>query len=266
MLRKLVVAVRKRQYTSSSMVEDSTQGAILFRPFPLFSRRTIMPFRIRPAFIVLIALLPGIAAADDSKAIVQRGKRATALVVLPAGQGFGSSFCIDAAGFFVTNEHVVHSLPKEAKVSLVLQPGEAGERVVQAVVVRADARSDLALLKAEGAKELEALELGGVDDLVETAPVTAFGYPFGDRLAVREKQYPNVSVNVGRVTSLRRAHKELEAIQIDAVLNPGNSGGPVLDANGLVVGIVRAGIVGSGVNFAIGSIPEKGPSEHPWIE
>ena len=128
-----------------------------------------MPFRIRPACIVLIALLPGIAAADDSKAIVQRGKRATALVVLPAGQGFGSSFCIDVAGFFVTNEHVVHSLPKEAKVSLVLQPGEADERVVQAIVVRADARSDLALLKAEGGKELEALELGGVDDLVETA-------------------------------------------------------------------------------------------------
>jgi serine protease Do len=211
-----------------------------------------MQTRLRTALVALTALLACTQAdADDPKAIVQRGKRATALLVLPAGQGFGSAFCIDAAGFFVTNEHVVRGLPAGGKVALVLHPGEDGERVVRAVVVRADAEPDLALLKAEGAKDLTALELGGVDDLVETASLTAFGYPFGDRLAVRDKKYPNVSVNVGRVTSLRRARQRLEAIQLDAALNPGNSGGPVLDAGGRVVGIVRAGIGGSGVNFAI---------------
>ncbi|HEX5273369.1 MAG TPA: serine protease, partial [Gemmataceae bacterium] len=211
-----------------------------------------MPFRPRlTSLLFSVTILAGPAAAEDSKTVVQRGKRATALLVLPAGQGFGSAFCVDAAGFFVTNEHVVHDLPAGGKVSLVLHAGEDGEKVIQAVVVRADARPDLALLKAEGARDLTALELGAADDLAETTPLTAFGYPFGDRLAVRDKKYPAVSVNVGRVTSLRRTKEQLESIQLDAALNPGNSGGPVLDANGLVVGVVRAGIRGSGVNFAI---------------
>ena len=211
-----------------------------------------MPRCLRTAIVMLAAL--GLAAssrAADNKTILQRGKSATALVVLPESQGFGSAFCIDAAGFFVTNEHVVHGLPAGGKVSLVLHPGEDNEKVIQATVVRADAAADLALLKTEGAKDLSALELGSVEELVETASLTAFGYPFGDRLSVRDKKYPNVSVNVGRVTSLRKTNGRLESIQLDAALNPGNSGGPVLDADGLVVGVVRAGIRGAGVNFAI---------------
>jgi serine protease Do len=211
-----------------------------------------MPRCLRTTLVLLAVLVLATSTrAEDNKIILQRGKRATALVVLPEGQGFGSAFCIDAAGFFVTNEHIVHGVPAGGKVDLVLHPGEDNEKVIQATVVRADTAPDLALLKTEGAKDLTAVELGTTEELVETASLTAFGYPFGDRLSVRDKKYPNISVNVGRVTSLRKSGERLESIQLDAALNPGNSGGPVLDANGLVVGVVRAGIRGAGVNFAI---------------
>ena len=79
----------------------------------------------------------------------------------------------------------------------------------------------------------------------------AFGYPFGTALATNKKERPAISVNLGRVTSLRKKDGELHRIQLDALLNPGNSGGPVLDKQGKVVGVVVSGVRGAGVNFAI---------------
>ncbi len=77
------------------------------------------------------------------------------------------------------------------------------------------------------------------------------GFPFGQALA-RPGEYPSISINVGSVTSLRRDKDgALHRIQLDAALNPGNSGGPVLDRSGKVVGVVVSGIQGSGVNMAI---------------
>lgn len=58
-------------------------------------------------------------------------------------------------------------------------------------------------------------------------------------------------MNVGRITALRQKGAVLDLIQLDAQVNPGNSGGPVLAPDGVVVGIVEAGVPGSGVNFAI---------------
>lgn len=210
-----------------------------------------MPSRSLTAAVILVAAVPSSwARDDDGLAAVRRGKAATALVVLPAEQGFGSAFCVDAAGFFVTNEHVVRGLPAGKTVTLVVNPADDGERAVEATVVRTDS-ADLALLRAADPKGLTALELGSADGLTETQSVTALGYPFGDRLAVRERKYPAVSVNVGRVTALRKAKDGLEAIQIDAQVNPGNSGGPLVDAKGRVVGVVTAGVRGAGVNFAV---------------
>jgi serine protease Do len=80
--------------------------------------------------------------------------------------------------------------------------------------------------------------------LTELAEVVAFGYPFGSGLAVSKKEKPAISVNVGRITSLRQKAGELHRIQIDAALNPGNSGGPVLDKEGKVIGVVVGGVQG----------------------
>jgi len=184
--------------------------------------------------------------------LVAKGKQATALVEIGGGRGFGSAFCIDATdGTFITNEHVAHGLDNSGSVTLILHPGEANQQRVKAVIVRTDKDLDLALLRVKEPKRLTALALGSVDDLVETAPVIAFGYPFGKELSLSKDDYPNVTVSTGHITSLRKIKGELGAIQLDALLNPGNSGGPVLNDKGRVVGIVVAGIEGSGIDFAI---------------
>ena len=82
--------------------------------------------------------------------------------------------------------------------------------------------------------------------------VIAFGYPFGkSRTIAKGEPSPSVSVNTGKITSLRMPSGKLTSIQLDVVLNPGNSGGPVVDKEGRVIGIVQGGVVGAQVNFAI---------------
>ena len=87
--------------------------------------------------------------------------------------------------------------------------------------------------------------------LTELAEVVALWLSFGTGLAVGNQGKPAISINVGTITSLRQKAGELHRIQLDAVLNPGNSGGPVLDREGKVVGVVVSGVRGAGVNFAI---------------
>jgi serine/threonine protein kinase len=198
---------------------------------------------------------PGAAAGS---VIVTKGKQATALVQVDADGrlNFGSAFCIDASGVFVTAAHVVAPAggPNSRTVRLVLHAGELGQKVVPAQVIRSDADLDLAVLKLNTAGEvpLVRLELGRDAGLAETAVVTAFGYPLVTESPHLPGRYPGVSVNVGRITALPRSESGLSRIQLDAALNPGNSGGPVLDGDGKVVGVVAASLRGAaGMNYAI---------------
>jgi hypothetical protein len=181
--------------------------------------------------------------------ITRAGKAATAhLTGITPGAPQATAFCIHPSGIFLTNEHAVS---QGGTVSLYLQPGTKNARVLQAKVLRADKGLDLALLQVAGEKELPTLPLAADSNLTETDEVIAFGFPFGQRLAPGQTEAPAISVNVGKVTSLREKDGELHRIQVDVVLNPGNSGGPVLDKDGKVVGVVVSGVTGAGVNFAI---------------
>ncbi|MDY3552419.1 serine protease [Gemmata sp. JC717] len=180
--------------------------------------------------------------------IAKRGKAATAFVDVP-GRGTGTAFCIHPSGLFVTNEHVVRGVAGE--VTLVLNPSLDTQRVLQAKVVRADKGTDLALLRVVGAKDLPALTLGSAEALAELADVVACGFPLGRALATDRKEYPAISVNAGSVTALRHKDRELQFVQIDVAVTFGNSGGPVLDDNGKVVGVVVGGIGGKSINLAV---------------
>jgi hypothetical protein len=185
--------------------------------------------------------------------IVARGKQATALVRLSVdgkAKAYGSAFCVDESGLFITNAHVADAV-EGTTMDLVLEPGESTQRIISAKVLRSDKELDLAILQAGKGAPFATLPIGNVESLQDTMEIIAFGYPFGGAMSLDTDGYPSVSVNTGHVTSLRRKAGELELIQVDAALNPGNSGGPVLDSSGEVVGIVQAGIPGAGVNFAI---------------
>jgi S1-C subfamily serine protease len=206
---------------------------------------------VRPlcAVAVLLAAWGSCPAADEPLSRVEIGKigKAGTVLVEVKQRGYGSAFCVHPGGLFVTNEHVVRG----GDVNVVLNPGQKDEKVCKAKVVRSDLDLDLALLRIEDVKDLPTLRLGSDEKLAELMEVVAVGFPFGTALSPDKKGYPEVSINVGSVTALRKKDDALHRIQLDAALNPGNSGGPVLDKEGKVVGVVVAGVQGSGVNFAI---------------
>jgi hypothetical protein len=214
--------------------------------------------------VLPLALLGSCRAADEglSRAqIAKIGKAATALVEVKGRAGYGSAFCILPSGLFLTNEHVA-----QGDLTIVLNPGLKTEKSYPARVVRTDKDLDLALLRIEGAKDLPTLSLGSDANLEELMEVIALGFPFGANEAPGRREYPAVSVNAGSITSLRRKEGRLHRIQLDAALNPGNSGGPVLDRSGKVVGVVVAGAQGSGVNFAIPATAVAGFLARPDIQ
>jgi hypothetical protein len=81
--------------------------------------------------------------------------------------------------------------------------------------------------------------------------VTVYGFPFGEALAV-DKGHPSITVSKASVSSIRRSPQDqVVAVQLDGALNPGNSGGPVVDAEGHLVGVAVATIRGANIGLAI---------------
>ena len=123
-----------------------------------------------------------------------------------------------------------------------------------ATVLKTDAETDLAILRADHAGPYDSLPLSepaGMRALAETSQVVVFGFPLGGALAVRENTRPEPSVTSSRIMSLRHDRGELQLIQLDGSINHGNSGGPVVDERGKVIGIIAAGISGAAISFAI---------------
>ena len=87
--------------------------------------------------------------------------------------------------------------------------------------------------------------------LVETMPVFIFGFPFGQKLAV-DRGNPAITVGKAAVSSLRRDRNgELAMVQVDGDVNPGNSGGPMVDSRGLLIGVTVAKMDQTRIGFAV---------------
>ena len=140
--------------------------------------------------------------------------------------GSGSGFLIDRTGFILTNNHVIETAQR---ITVTLADG----RTFRAEVVGADTATDVALLRVDGPPDFPAAPLGNSDDLRVGEWVCAIGNPLG---------YVH-SVTVGVVSFIGRKlfDPSLDAyIQTDAAINFGNSGGPLINARGEVVGINAA--------------------------
>jgi S1-C subfamily serine protease len=193
---------------------------------------------------LLLATAPAQADKLSKVEISKRGKAATALVEIRPARATGTCFCVHPSGLFVTNEHVINR-PGAQEIVIVLDSSLKTQRVLPARVVRRDKELDLALLRAEGARDLPALPLGSADDLTELMTLYTFGFPLGLLLSPDRKEYPAISVNASGLTSLRRKNGELYRLEMDAALNPGHSGSPVLDDEARVVGVVVNAIRGT---------------------
>jgi serine/threonine protein kinase len=199
------------------------------------------------------------AAKSGSLADLRKLQDTTALVEVDVDgkRTYGSSFCINRSGFglFVTNYHVIEPVARSASagvVKVVLHPGEKAQEVALARIIRSRPDLDLAVLRLDADTIPGPLQLGQDQNLFQGMDVVVFGFPYGPDLALQPGQYASVTQNLGRISALRKIGDRLAAIQIDASLFPGNSGGPILDGDGQVIGIVAANYKGEkGLNFAI---------------
>lgn len=182
--------------------------------------------------------------------------------------GTGSGFIIDAQkGYIVTNNHVIDGAQK---ITVSLSDG----RTLDAKLVGADARTDLAVLQISDTKNLTAVTFGDSSKIEVGESVVAIGNPGGNDFAR--------SVTTGVVSATNRTldiqgESSFGLIQTDAAINPGNSGGPLVDYQGKVIGInsakyAQSGFEGMGFSIPISdALPtiqqliQKGSATHPAL-
>jgi S1-C subfamily serine protease len=186
-------------------------------------------------------------------------------------QALGSGFVIDKAGHIVTNFHVVDGAQN-------VEVGFSNNQSLKARIVGTDPTTDVALLKVDAtSRALTPLPLGDSDTVRVGDPVVAIGNPFG-----LER-----SITAGIVSALQRQITSPNfatidhVIQTDAAINRGNSGGPLLDRSGRVIGVnsqietggsVQLGNVGVGfavpintVKDVVGQLKQNGRVDRPFI-
>lgn len=183
------------------------------------------------------------AALQDS--VVAIGARAS------TGSGEGSGVAIDDRGHVLTNHHVVAGAVEGGSVTVTTADGS----VLEAEVVGTDPTTDLAVLKVEQAELLQPIAIGNSDQVTPGQPVMAAGNPLGlsdtvttgivsatDRPVTTQADTGATGISTGPTVVVTNA------IQTDAAVNPGNSGGALVDATGALIGI----------NSAIASLGSKG--------
>lgn len=176
-------------------------------------------------------------------------------------RSLGSGFLIDQDGHIVTNNHVIEDADQ---IKVIL----SDDKEFDAELIGRDPKTDLALIRIEGAKTLKPIEFGNSDRLKVGTWVVAIGSPFG----LEQTVTAGIVSAKGRIIG---SGPYDDFIQTDASINPGNSGGPLLNMDGEVVGINTAIIAsGQGIGFAIpinlakgiiDQLKEKGEVTRGWL-
>jgi S1-C subfamily serine protease len=183
--------------------------------------------------------------------VLRKIKASTVYLRVRSGRGEseGSGFFAIEPGFVITNAHVVGMLmrnaPEPQSIQVVRNKGEKDEAKLTAKVVAVDADADLALLSVPRDGLPPPLVIRSAESLQETQPVYVAGFPLG------EVPGKSVTINKYVLSSLKKEKGVLDKLQVQGDMQPGNSGGPVLDADGDVVGVCVSILRGTTINFAI---------------
>jgi S1-C subfamily serine protease len=194
---------------------------------------------LRASIVAMSMLVLPIASGQVSLTTAQIAKRVAPSVVViqgktNSGEVVGSGFIIARDGKVVTNLHVIRDL-KTASAQLA-----NGEIFDSISVLAIDERRDLAILQVAGVN-LPALDLGNSDSLMVGEPVVAVGSPRG----------LEGTVTAGILSSVRKGDG-FTLLQTDAAVNPGNSGGPLVNRKGQAIGVISFKLSSAeGLNFAI---------------
>ena len=190
------------------------------------------------------------------------------VVLIQTNLGLGSGFVYDTEGHIITNQHVIEG-------ASAIQVSFLDGNVTSASVVGMDIYSDIAVIKVDQeVTTLQPVVLGASSELVVGDPVAAMGNPFG----LSDTLTAGIVSSVERTMEAAGGYVIIDIIQIDAAVNPGNSGGPLVNLKGQVVGVNTAiqSETGTftGIGFAIPSdtvkreiddLIETGDYKHPWL-
>jgi S1-C subfamily serine protease len=204
----------------------------------------------------------------------------SSVVMITTDEGQGSGFVYDAQGDIVTNNHVI------AGATTITVTFFDGNSTLAHVVGTPDVYSDLALLKVDNLPaQSEPLYIRNSTQLLVGEPVYTIGNPFG----LTSSMTSGIVSQLGRVLKLsdfgvplpEGAYSIADVVQFDAAVNPGNSGGPLLDSYGSVIGVTFAIETGNtsipgfiGIGYAVPSVlvlrvipalESTGHYDHPWI-
>ena len=190
------------------------------------------------------------------------------VVLIETDLGLGSGFVYNENGHIITNHHVIE---EASTIQVTFLDGN----LTSANTVGTDLYSDLAIIKVDSqVTTLNPVFLGDSSELKVGDPVAAMGNPFGlsDTLTV------GIVSSLGRTMDAAGGYVIIDIIQMDAAVNPGNSGGPLVNLKGQVVGVNTAiqSETGTftGIGFAIPSDTVKreiddlintGTYKHPWL-
>ena len=162
------------------------------------------------------------------------------VVQITTGGGSGSGFILTADGLVVTNEHVVAGADT---VGVWLTNG----RRYDGDVLERDATADLALVRIDDNDSFDAIPVGNPDAVRMGDEVLALGFPIADRIG------NSMTVTRGIVSSIR-TQAGVDLLQTDAALNPGNSGGPLVNSAGQVIGVNTSRIEDTGDGRPVSNI------------
>lgn len=154
----------------------------------------------------------------------------------------GTGFFVTRSGHLITSYHVVKGA---SRMVLILADGER----VAASLVKSDKVNDIALLKGELTSP--PLSIASTNEILRGIDVVTLGYPLVGIQGQEQK------ATFGRVNALSGIKGDIRFLQIDVPIQPGNSGGPLIDGNGKVIGLITATLTPVGTLRASGALPQN---------